>query len=393
MSETRPDANKYQPPIFCVDCGGLVKNLRCGACHRVYSLTEGIPCLLSTEDIQSEMFQKYFKNYSRIAQDDLANDASLPFLEAQAQKGVGYCGRLDNKAVLEIGPGKGSLVRRVARQDVAAVDISVAYLMPLQEMGVFTLVANAEKLPFRNEFDVVFASEVLEHVLCPERVLWSMQRALKSNGIAVVRVPLNEDITQYSPQAGYKYDFLHLRSFTKPMLVRMVEDCGLKVRRCHYDGFQGYRIRPLPILIRAIIDILGLSWRRRFERVHMHRLIRDIPLLGTLLFYMRIFSLCWRGGVNGSELDEHVSQLPNWLGRLFFRPLNIAVVAEKVTGTQAYGSPRTGSIDKELQLNLRLPRWKWQRLLELLDHNGHNPVIADIAEDIKHGLRGANNGL
>src|SRR5213594_3567449 len=51
-------------------------------------------------------------------------------------------------------------------------------------------VAHAEQLPFGEAtFDMVFCSEVLEHVDRPEKMLAEIRRCLKRDGYAIVEVP------------------------------------------------------------------------------------------------------------------------------------------------------------------------------------------------------------
>ena len=57
---------------YCVDCGSELDNdLGCESCKRKYDKVFGIPVLFSTEDMNSELFQRYLKNYDEIAHDDL----------------------------------------------------------------------------------------------------------------------------------------------------------------------------------------------------------------------------------------------------------------------------------------------------------------------------------
>ena len=290
-------ADSYHPRLYCVECGGLMIDLSCGSCRRTYRTIDGIPCLLSREDEDSELFQRYFRNYSRIARDDIAEDIMpIYYKNAQADKIIGYCGRIGKRTVLDVGAGKGLLLQRMPRSNRVAVDIAVEYLNDLKNEGIVCIAANAERLPFADEFDLVLITDVLEHVLHPERVLQGVRRALRRGGRAVIRVPYKEDLSSYTPEAGCKYEFVHLRSFDEVSLRQAIESSGLGLIRLHYDGFQLSRVRedsPNPI-VRLIA-----------RRLRMH--------------------------LQAAKYDSMVCRLPNWLGCVLFRPIEIVAVAEKAT--------------------------------------------------------------
>jgi ubiquinone/menaquinone biosynthesis C-methylase UbiE len=58
------------------------------------------------------------------------------------------------------------------------------------ERDAYFLVGDLEDLPFKNNsFDTIICSEVIEHLLEPERAIREFERVLKSKGILVVTVP------------------------------------------------------------------------------------------------------------------------------------------------------------------------------------------------------------
>ena len=151
----------------------------------------------------------------------------VTYKEAQADKVIGYAGNIVNKTILDVGPGKGILLKKIPHGRKTAVDISVDYLKPFkEEMPVF--ISNAENLPFADEFDLIFLTDILEHVSGSSKVLKSLRRALKIGGTAIIRVPHKEDLSKYNPAAVCKYEFVHLRAFDKNSLKQLIEtpDCG-----------------------------------------------------------------------------------------------------------------------------------------------------------------------
>lgn len=103
-------------------------------------------------------------------------------------------------SILDIGCGVGWLTRQYAREaqdqvigiDFSEQSIAVARDMAMKE-GLNNLefqVMDAEELQFENDqFDCIICSEVLEHLLHPEKALNEMHRVLKHTGQIVVTTP------------------------------------------------------------------------------------------------------------------------------------------------------------------------------------------------------------
>ena len=100
--------------------------------------------------------------------------------------------------------------------------------------------ANAELLPYAEAFDLVVASEILEHVLNAGDFLISLHRSLRTDARTLVRVPYKEDLRQYARQNGCEYPFVHLRTFTKGSLESMMGNAGFKPVRMYFDGQFGH---------------------------------------------------------------------------------------------------------------------------------------------------------
>ena len=125
------------------------------------------------------------------------------------------------------------------------------------------VVANVETLPYAEAFDLVVASELLEHVLNLGDALISLHRSLVPGGDLVVRVPLKEDLRQYARQNGCPYPFVHLRSFTREGLVDALSQAGFRARRVWLDGYFPGRPRVLP---RRIEPLAAPIRRRLYSR-------------------------------------------------------------------------------------------------------------------------------
>ncbi len=104
--------------------------------------------------------------------------------------------------ILDIGCGVGSLLKRVPRtssQKLFGIDIAPKLI---EEAGkanpdADVRVGDAEALPYESGmFDVVFMTEVLEHMLDFDKAVSELVRVLKPGGTAIVTVP-NRDWASY----------------------------------------------------------------------------------------------------------------------------------------------------------------------------------------------------
>jgi SAM-dependent methyltransferase len=278
--------------LICPDCHGQLQALGdCSSCGWRNELIAGVPNLLSTTDRSSPTFNAYLANYARIAEDDLRSSIQPPeHLEAQARSLFSYLGPVKGLRVCEVGVGQGMLFERLLAAEadtVTGIDISMAYLRRYASTGR-VLLANAENLPYRKEFDLLVVSEILEHVLNLGDALISIHRSLVVGGRAVVRVPYKEDLRQYARQWNCQYQFVHLRTFTRDSLLSVMRQAGFELRSLVYDGCYDFRMRPwarrlTPFLLPYLAHIYAGELPARAIHSLMARLLFE-PVTLTAIF-------------------------------------------------------------------------------------------------------------
>jgi SAM-dependent methyltransferase len=91
--------------------------------------------------------------------------------------------------------------------------------------GVPLYQLDARDLPFQDEFDLVCAFDVLEHIDADDRALASMFRATRSGGGALVTVPQHQRLWSKSD-----VDALHVRRYNRRELVSKLVTAGFVVR-------------------------------------------------------------------------------------------------------------------------------------------------------------------
>ena len=220
--------------IICPDCSGGLPALdvdRCEHCGRRFARHDGIPELLASADLQEPIVRAYREHYERIATDDLAKAIqSEQHLAIEADRLCAAVGDVRGLSVCDVGIGKGMLLERLLAggpRSLVGVELAAPYLRRLASRDDLQLIlADAERLPFRSEFDVVVSSDVLEHVLNVGDFLLSVREALRAGGRFVARVPHKDRLTAYASGTGYRYRFVHLRSFDGRSLHRLLEEAA-----------------------------------------------------------------------------------------------------------------------------------------------------------------------
>jgi trans-aconitate methyltransferase len=86
--------------------------------------------------------------------------------------------------ILDLGCGDGALTRKLVElgSEVVGVDSSPAQVEAAKKLGLDARIANAEELPFCEEFDAVFSNAVLHWIKRAAVILASVYRVLRPGG-------------------------------------------------------------------------------------------------------------------------------------------------------------------------------------------------------------------
>lgn len=240
--------------FICPECQNVKQDLvdKCNHCDWSIETIDGIPVCLSKSDKNNSMMQSYIENYETLSEQELSNNLqALKYQQVQTNKLFSYIEELVDKSVCEIGIGRGLLFDKLIQRkprELFGIDVSIQFLKRYANQttkAVNSILANAENLPFAKHFDVIVASDILEHVINPGDFLYSVNRALTENGKFIVRVPFDENLMQYSRKLGCEYKFAHLRCFSRKTLRTNLDCAGFRITKFYYDGFWRYKTRKI----------------------------------------------------------------------------------------------------------------------------------------------------
>lgn len=185
-------------------------------CNTKYPVKENIPIIINEfksiftiKDVlnvkfttQSSLYRKNsFKNYIR---KNLLPTLSKDFTQKKRFKELSK--KFENKKILIVGSGDKVDEYNTIFNNSLVINSDVHLLFKPD------IVFDAHEIPFKNEsFDLVIASQVLEHTFKPWKVAKEIERVVKVNGEILIEVPFN---FQYHspPYDFFRFTFTGLRS-------------------------------------------------------------------------------------------------------------------------------------------------------------------------------------
>lgn len=135
------------------------------------------------------------------------------------------------KSLFEVGCGTGFVLSRFKKEfpgtRLAGGEIHMSGLRAAKRRlgeGVQLLQIDARKLPFEDEFDIVAAFDVIEHIEEDELVLARLNKALRPGGVIMLSVPQHMWLWSAADDIGH-----HKRRYARGELTQKVKAAGFDV--------------------------------------------------------------------------------------------------------------------------------------------------------------------
>ncbi|KYG84977.1 methyltransferase type 11 [Roseivirga seohaensis] len=141
-------------------------------------------------------------------------------------------------SILDIGCSSGILLNELIdkgfeRQNLYGIDISEKAIANCKRNNIQnSFVMDAQEIILDKKFDVIIASDCLEHLKDDKKALINWHSLLKPNGTLLVFVP-----AFMSLWSAHDVFNMHFRRYTKPELTSKLKKTGFKIQKASYWNF------------------------------------------------------------------------------------------------------------------------------------------------------------
>ena len=175
--------------------------------------------------------------------------------------------------VIEVGCGTGYVLCRL-KTSFPRMLLSASDIYPEALEHASFRVSDAQlylmdilSMPFSDEFDVVLALDVIEHISDDKKALSECSKILKKDGLLIVTVPQHPWL--WSDQDVKAY---HKRRYTRSSLIEKMED----------SGFRAIYLTSFVSLLLPMMMISRFATKARSSRGYEHEPVRELMINDTL---------------------------------------------------------------------------------------------------------------
>ena len=204
-------------------------------------------------DMDRDLVSQWNKTASMLADSRDVHLLAISLVNAEIKK---------DDLILDVGCGKGGLFELLESmnfKNLIAAEFSPVLCQILRKRLKRTEIVNADGcfLPFSSEiFDVIFCTEVIEHLIAPDQSLQELVRVLKPEGIIVLTT--DTLLTKTFKLLGLETKQPINRTFSCNEMKRLLNDVGLRV-----DAFIFYGPNALMYLPDRFIGLI-IRFIKRF---------------------------------------------------------------------------------------------------------------------------------
>tara|TARA_B100001540_G_scaffold247448_1_gene222857 strand:- start:811 stop:1641 length:831 start_codon:yes stop_codon:yes gene_type:complete len=229
--------------VTCIICDSVLEeyskisnlNLIVNYCKECNFYTNGN----TKEEVLDRISSLYKENYWNERNSEVSINSDYTDIDSQGKRRnwisqFSYTKKyISGNTILEIGVGAGQSIYWFEKKgfDVTGIEPdkrNVSMINKILKKGK-VIESSVEDFSSEKNFDVIWMSHVLEHLIEPDQFLKNIKMNMKENGIFFIEVPNCE----HKPTLKSSIEENpHLFHFTKNALIRMVENIGYKVISC-----------------------------------------------------------------------------------------------------------------------------------------------------------------
>jgi len=187
-----------------------------------------------------------------------------------------------NSKILDVGCSGGALIKQLNEEgfkQVYGVDISKKAINLCGKKGLNKVfMRDATKTGFKkNEFDIIIASDVLEHIKRGKSALNEWKRILGKGGRLLIFVPAFSFLWSEHDEIN-----LHYKRYSKKQLIKLLKENGFEIKRASYWNF----ILFFPT---AIIRLYQRFFRKKSQKIKKDQMYNVSPFINNFFKNMLKF--------------------------------------------------------------------------------------------------------
>lgn len=156
-----------------------------------------------------------------------------------------------NHRILDFGAGIGTLSEIIYQKTMikpvcAEVDKKNISILTKKKFKVIDISKSKAK------FDLIFSSNVLEHIKDDVEILKSLRSLLAKDGILYLYLPASQMLySDFDKSIG------HHRRYNKKQLIKKIHDSGFKIQKCRYSDSLGF-------FASLVVKLIGYKKNKKF---------------------------------------------------------------------------------------------------------------------------------
>jgi 2-polyprenyl-3-methyl-5-hydroxy-6-metoxy-1,4-benzoquinol methylase len=181
----------------------------------------------------------------------------------------------ESDSVVEIGCGKGAFAVKMSAKKYVGLEFSQKAIKTATERGLTVLNESIQDhaSKYVEEYDIVCAFQVLEHVANVDSFIQSSLSCLKSTGLLILSVPSFDSFSRFIPNFSLDMPPHHITRWTDKALENLVNYFGLELIQIIHEPLQlAHRQMYIQAFLRRIlinsfghkVKNIDFSWNNSF---------------------------------------------------------------------------------------------------------------------------------